>query len=231
MKQFLLIAIAAATLSAQAGPEPKLRARELFYKDAAQKTSGPKAAAAPVLGVKYRLMRSSAASEFAEASAATTFRNGDKLRIVVEANADSYLYIAAKGTSGAWEVLFPNAKTAGGDNRVQKMKAATINFSVQGEPGEEKVFLILSRQPETNLDGIIYKVSGGTGAAPPPRLIASRINAIDDAMIGRVRNAVRSRDLVFESVDDDRKEKAAYVVNASAAPDARLYADIAIKHR
>ena len=205
--------MAAASLSAQAKPEPKLRARELFYKDVAQKTPAAKAGV-PGLGVKYRLMRSSAGSEFAEASAATTFRNGDKLRIVVEANADAYLYIAAKGTSGGWEVLFPNAKTAGGDNRVRKMHAATINFSVEGEPGEERVFLILSRQPEANLDGIIYKVSGGTGAAPPPRLIAGRINAIDDATIGRVRNAVRSRDLVFESVNDEtpgeRKETASW---------------------
>jgi hypothetical protein len=40
---------------------------------------------------------------------------------------------------------------------------------------------------------------------------------------------VNSRDLVFEKVDST--ENAAYVVNPSNAPDARLVVDIALKHK
>ena len=243
MKHLFLALVFWAALASPASAQ-QMRARELFYKETAAPPAQPKKktpsqktppvpASPPTFGLKYKILRSSGQSGFEEAGASENFRNGDRLRVAVEANADSYLYIAAKGTSGKWEVLFPNATAEGGDNHVKRLKATMVNFSVEGAPGEEKLFLILSRQPETNLDAIIYKLSGGASAGP--RLIAGRIGAIDDGLISRVRNEVRARDLVFESVNDrtpgERKEKAGYVVNTSSSPDSRVYADIVVKHR
>ena len=289
---------AALSIAAAQDAEPKLRARELFYKDTpaaakpAQtapakppvkppvttepkqtaanpaKRNPPKPPAAPTadngvafvnastaslapLGLKYKLLRSSAGEPFEEVDPDATFRNGDKLRLMVESNADAYLYIVSKGTSGSWEVLFPRADIDGGNNRVHKMRENLMpggkagQFSFYGPPGEEKLFLVLSRQPEKDFDSIIYKLSsGGTETTPvrdkeprkpEPMQIASRIGSIDDALIGRVRNDVRSRDLVFEKVDEktpgEMKEKAVYIVNTANAGDTRLSVDLSLKHR
>ena len=300
VKLFAIAGGSAVVAVGQAEPEPKLRARELFYKapPAAQAAvpTAPKTPAKPQvktdvkqavvnqaatpkkkparpsepesasqfplvnastaglapLGLKYKLLRASAGEAFEEVDADTSYRNGDKLRLVVEANADSYLYIVAKGTSGSWEVLFPNKDIDGGDNRIRKMRDYLVpggkagQFSFYGAPGEEKLFLVLSRQPEKDFDSIIYKLSsGGSSEAVPvqdkeprkplPMQIASRIGSIDDALVGRIRNDVRARDLVFEKVDEktpgEMKEKAVYIVNTAATADARLFVDLSLKHR
>jgi hypothetical protein len=58
---------------------------------------------------------------------------------------------------------------------------------------------------------------------------------VDDALVGRLRNQVYARDLVFEKVDDstpgDKKEKAVYVVNPTGSPESRLVADVTLKHQ
>ena len=53
--------------------------------------------------------------------------------------------------------------------------------------------------------------------------------AVGDNVVSKLRGQVASRDLVFEKVDS--AENAAYVVNPSTAPDARLVVDVALKHK
>ena len=166
-------------------------------------------------------------------------------------NAPAYLYIVARGTSGSWDVLFPNKDVDEGDNRVKKMTEYVLpggksgQWSFYGAAGEEKLFLVLSRKPEKNFDDLIYRLSDGgrTAAAEKeesqkrPMQIASRIGSIDDQLIGRVRNDVRARDLVFEKVDEkttdttDKKEKAVYIVNTASSAEAQLFVDLSLKHR
>ena len=52
-------------------------------------------------------------------------------------------------------------------------------------------------------------------------------------MVERLRSDLKSRDLVFEKVDEeagDRKEKAVYVANPTGSGDSRLVVDVLLKH-
>jgi hypothetical protein len=73
-------------------------------------------------------------------------------------------------------------------------------------------------------------------------LAQNNIRPIDDQLVGRLRSQMLSRDLVFEAVaapatltqtssePDERIEAAAYVVEKSGKPDARLVVDVKLKH-
>ncbi|MBI4906381.1 MAG: DUF4384 domain-containing protein [Acidobacteria bacterium] len=77
--------------------------------------------------------------------------------------------------------------------------------------------------------------------APKETMLAQSIGSIDDALVGRLQSRLISRDLVFERVDENtkpaatvaspEKEKAAYVVDKSGRPDARVFADIKLMHQ
>jgi hypothetical protein len=69
---------------------------------------------------------------------------------------------------------------------------------------------------------------GGTVTKDGSRSLVAQASLGDD-VVSKLRTQVNSRDLVFEKVDST--ENAAYVVNPSTAPDARLVVDIALKHK
>jgi hypothetical protein len=80
--------------------------------------------------------------------------------------------------------------------------------------------------------------------APRRTMLAQNVRPIDDQLVGRLRSQMLTRDLVFETVaapaitptststeeSDERVEAAAYVVEKSGKPDARLVVDIKLKH-
>ncbi len=197
---------------------------------------------APVpLGLRYSVLKRDASGSYGEVDADTNFRSGDRIRIQVDANTSGYLYIVTQGSSGNWTLLFPSKEVAGGSNHVQKGDSRLIPSGDRGQflfdenAGAEKLFIVLARQPEPDLDKLIYSISGSKngGAATPDRsLMASA--ALHDDVVSHLRQ-VSSRDLVFEKVDaadaSGHMENAAYVVNPSKAPDARLVADLVLKHR
>jgi hypothetical protein len=61
--------------------------------------------------------------------------------------------------------------------------------------------------------------------------------SVNDDVVTRLRQDLSARDLVFEKVDsssggkDVKAENAAYVVNPSTAPDARLVVDVRLTHK
>jgi hypothetical protein len=75
-----------------------------------------------------------------------------------------------------------------------------------------------------------------TPSEPRRTMLAQNVSPIDDALVGRLRSQMLSRDLVFEKVDDTesttahKKEAALYVVDKSGRPDARLVVDIKLRH-
>jgi hypothetical protein len=146
-----------------------------------------------------------------------------------------------KGTSGSWKVLFPSAEIADGSNRVASGRQTLIppppgRFAFDEQAGEERLFIVLSRHPEPSLEQLIYSLGSGSPNEPPKQLLLTlNMPPVDDALVGRLRNQVFARDLVFEKVDDstpgDKKEKAVYVVNPTASPESRLVADVTLKHQ
>ena len=249
MKHFVILPIL--VISAVWGQEqPVLKARELFYTPPADapkpaetaKSVTKKAPTKPVaakasdthtlatsvpLGLRYAVLRRDAGGQFQEIDPDTSFRSGDRIRLNVDANTSGYLYVVMQGSSGTWKLLFPSAEVAGGSNLVRKGESRQIppgnsgQFVFDEQAGNEKLFIVLTRQPEADLDKLIYAM-GGTKA-----LVAQA--SLQDDVVSKLRGQVASRDLVFEKVDSS--ENAAYVVNPSSAPDARLVVDLALKHK
>ncbi len=198
------------------------------------------------LGLRYSVLKSADGVNYSETDAGAVFRSGDKLKISLESNDTAHLYMVARGSSGTWSVLFPNPEVARGSNIVapgqtyEMPSGGRIVFDEQ--PGTEKMVIVLSRRPEPNLEELIYSLSstaspaGEKEQAPAKQLMIAQSRAgIDDALIGKIRQEMVARDLVFEKVDEStpgaRKENAVYVVNPSGDPDARLIVDLQLKHR
>jgi Domain of unknown function (DUF4384) len=258
MKPLMAMAVLSSVMWAQ---DAGLRARELFYspppdatpqpavkKSIPARTSVARPAphVAPVanvpLGLRYSVLKREAAGKFVEVDPDATFRSGDRIRLHVDTNAPGYLYVVMQGSSGNWRLLFPSSDVDGGSNRIEKGAAQQIpsgdagQFVFDQQSGTEKLFLVLSRKPEPDLDKLIYSITGG-GSAGDKTLMAKA--TVGDDVVNRLRDEVKSRDLVFEKVDEMsimtngsevKTEKATYVVNPNRTDDARLVVDVALKH-
>jgi len=197
------------------------------------------------LGLRYSILKKEG-SESVEVDPDTVFHSGDRIQLRVDVNTSGYLYIINRGSSGNWNPLFPSAKIANGDNRVQKGTQYVIPsgyvFTFDEQPGTEKLFIVFSRQPVSDLEELIYSLTGGQKLKAAPRPDSSKILLaqanIQDTMIDRLR-MVYSRDLIIEKVDETKapppsapaKEKAVYVVNPSRSGDSRVVADISLTHK
>ena len=196
------------------------------------------------LGLRYTILKKTG-DEQAEVNPDTVFHAGDRIRLSVQTNTDGHLYVVTRGSSGTWKLLFPSGEIEGGDNSIQKLVSYQIpagyTFTFDEQPGEEKLFIVFSRQPEADIEKLIYSLGQGgstpaatepTAPARPKLLLASA--AFSDDMIGKLRNTY-ARDLIIEKVDDQqsgmKQEKAVYAVNPTGSADARVVADITLKHQ
>ncbi len=207
------------------------------------------------LGMRYSVLKRNAAGEYREVDVDTVFHSGDRIRLEAQANSTGYLYVVAQGSSGNWQVLFPSREVSNGSNQVHRGEMRLVPGGNQGQfvfdeqAGTEKLFFVLSRQPEQSLDKLIYSMGGQTAPADPtvvkPATESNRVlmaqATVSDDVIARIRNQMQARDLIFEKVDNEKVisqngapvkiETAAYVVNRSTAPDARLVVDLKLKHQ
>ena len=113
------------------------------------------------------------------------------------------------------------------------------------QTGIEKIFIVFSREPEADLENMIYSLQGNKSRpaaqpqeAPQPKQIVQVAGyAIDDSTVDRLRDTY-SRDLIIERVDDktpgdksDKPEYAVYVVNPSGSSSSRVVADLKLVHQ
>ncbi len=194
------------------------------------------------LGLRYSLLKIDRGAAV-EVATDDVFRAGDRIRLSVEANDNCYLYIVNRGSSGIWKVLFPSQEIEGGSNAVERGRRYEIpsgyTFTFDEQPGAEKLFIVLSRRPEPDLEKLIYSLgqrSPGEETRPEPAakmLLVANVAPIDDALIGKFRTY--SRDLIIEKVNaatpGPRAEKAVYAVNTSGAADSRVVADVTLQHK
>ena len=199
------------------------------------------------LGLRYSILKREGA-ESTEVTPGAVFRSGDRIRLRVEANADGFLYIVHRGSSGVWKPLFPSSEVAGGSNKIEKGKSYEIPsgyvFTFDEQPGEEKLFIVLSRRTESDLEGLIYSLSGSQKPAEPAQppqgkvMLAQNMVNIGDGVVDRLRK-VYARDLIIEKVDETTpaaasapaREKAVYVVNPARSGDSRVVADVTLTHK
>jgi hypothetical protein len=201
------------------------------------------------LGLRYSILKEVPGGGTAEVDSATVFRSGDRIRLTVATTETAYAYVVSQGSSGKWRVLFPSPEIGKGSNLIPGGVIYPIPaahwFAFDEQVGEERLFVMISRTPVKDLDGLIYQLKeSGTEPASPggegPVLMAANIPPVDDSVISRLRQDVYARDLVFEKVDDTppvetsqpvRPEKAVYVVNKTGANNSRVVADIRLQHR
>src|ERR1039458_1192012 len=198
------------------------------------------------LGLKYNILRRSG-SDMVEVPPDTVFHAGDRIQFSVQTNGPGYLYIVSQGSSGTWKPMFPSIEVEDGNNRVDGWHTYTMppksRMVFDEQTGVEKIFMVFSREPETDLENIIYSLQGNQphpAAQDAPKLkqmvkVAS-LN-IDDSTVGRLRTTY-SRDLIIERVDEktpadksDKQENAVYVVNPSGSSDSRVVADLKLVHQ
>ncbi len=217
------------------GPASPVATQPVPVMNTAYRPQGPR----PALGLRYTILKK-AGDQPVEVGSGTVFHAGDRIRLAVEANDDGYLYVVNQGSSGTWKLLFPSSEIKDGDNHVQKRVRYEVpsgyTFTFDEQSGEEKLFIVLSRQPEPDLEGLIYSLGNPAKDKPtvekPKLLLASA--AFGDDVIGKLRNAY-ARDLIVEKVDDEqagpKQEKAVYAVNPSGSADSRVVADVTLKHQ
>ncbi len=199
------------------------------------------------LGLRYSVLKLGSSGQFADVNPETTFVSGDSIRLTVESNDVGYLYVVMQGSSGIWKVLYPSAEAGGGSNQIERghlyTVPATAAFTFDEKSGSEKLFVVLSRQPEKNLENLIYSLrdkAPKNGEQPP--MLASNMAPVQDELVQRLRETY-SRDLLIEKVNDEapapepatskvrNKEQAVYVVNPRAGKNASVVADIELRHK
>lgn len=200
----------------------------------------------PPLGLRYTVLKR-VGNQTSEISPEAVFRSGDRIQLGIDLSDAGYLYIVNQGSSGKWTVLFPSPEIAHGDNHVESGHNYVVPqghvFSFVGDPGTEKLFVILSRQREQAMDQLIYSIQRG-GQAPVAQpaksnsdlpVLRAAISPVDNALVENLRG-LYSRDLMIEKVEDSeeqgkKSDKAVYVVNPSGKSDSRVVADIVLNHQ
>lgn len=103
------------------------------------------------------------------------FGKGDHVRFRFRANFSGYLYVMDYGTSGSYSQLFPREET-GKDNgiaagREYQIPATRAWFRIDGPPGHEIVYWIVSPIPLSSGDGSLLSFSLPKAKQPPKTLL------------------------------------------------------------
>lgn len=201
------------------------------------------------LGLRYSLLLRGADGSYTETSPDTTFHSGDQLRLSIMSNEPGYLYVIQQGSSGNWSPIFPIPNAGANSNRVEpgtpsQVPGGTGSFKFDPHPGMEKLFVVLSREPISDLDAALQRLKNpstnpSSEAAPrqPKGQILEASNHIPDDLVQRLA----SRDLVLvteQKVEDAPKasssgEKAVYVVakQDSQSPAHEVVTRITLNHQ
>lgn len=198
------------------------------------------------LGMRYTVMKKMG-SDSVEVSPTSVFHSGDRIQLKIEFNDSGYLYVVTRGSTGTWKPLYPDDKTVAGANRFARNKSyESRTFSFDQNAGAERLFIVYSREPQADLDQLIYNLgksskpaSDKTLTSEPrdlkgPLMMAS--SRIDDAMVGRLRMEY-SRDLIVEQPSEEKPAETGkhdygvYLVNPHGQPDASVVADITLSHK
>jgi hypothetical protein len=180
------------------------------------------------LGLRYSVLKKKADGTFEEVSPDSEFHAGDAIRLSLMSNQIGYLYIIEHGSSGKWRPLYPppgitETKLTPGQ---EYLVPGNGSFQFDADSGQEKLFVLLAREPEANLDETIASLQRRNGGA------------LTDEMVAQLQGQVQSRDLVFTKAEDTptdsaKADKATYVVNKASAKstDPHIVVDVVLSHK
>ncbi len=197
------------------------------------------------LGLRYSVLLKQVDGTYAEAASDASFHDGDDLRLTIMSNEPGYLYVIQQGSSGNWSPIFPGPAATRNSNRIEQGRVYQIpdgaqSFRMNNQPGTEKLFVLLSRQPIQNLDNSVQRLQTPSDSAPPSTSqgqVLEASNHISDAFVQQLA----SRDLTLvteQKVDSTSKgngsgERAVYVVAkpVSGSPSGEVVAQITLNHQ
>ena len=196
------------------------------------------------LGLRYRLLSVDKATGDATAvSSNQVFEQGDCFSLEFESNRSGYLYVFNLGSSGAWRPLLPTAEMPEESNFVPAFTTLRVPsshcFRIAGPPGEEHLFVVLSRNPQ-EVDELNRSIRNGpTGESAPSHsseapagtmMMASNLNQAVQKIV-----SLKGRDLEIQEIggikNSAENTPAVYVVHTSATPSDKVMTEIQIKHR
>lgn len=122
------------------------------------------------------------------------FKSGDTVKLVFTPSVNGYVYWMSKGSSGAYAMLFPSAKS-GMDNKVERNKEYTVpvkgSFKFDAKAGKEELLCILSEQKLPDLEKALN--ADAKGDTDKSKVVASLTKENESKRA--------TRDLVFEEAD------------------------------
>jgi len=108
----------------------------------------------PPLGLGYSIyLRDEATGGLLPAPAGKTYRTGDAIFMVIEPNADGYLYVFNAENGKDPVMIYPSVLLRGGENDVRAHIRETypedpeLPFRFEDPPANEHLYLVLSREP------------------------------------------------------------------------------------
>jgi len=156
-------------------------------------------------GLRFRMILEGPDGKATDVDPARDFHTGDRIKFAFESNVDGYLYVAQQGTSGNWTVLFPHPDINGGRNEVKRFEEHEVPndnyFTMAGNPGQEQIFVFLSREPMSTLPGFDRPVKAFERGSP--------------TLVATLASSIQSRDLVLEKdrASGGKSPQATYIVN------------------
>jgi hypothetical protein len=115
------------------------------------------------VGVSYKLALLKPNGDFTIVPKSHTFRSGDRVKLIVRSNRQGYLTILNVGPTGNTNVLFNDYVEA----RTMYEIPRNTNFRFVGNPGTEKVLIMLSANPNP-IGGQQQTVTAAGPTMPPP---------------------------------------------------------------
>lgn len=141
------------------------------------------------------------------------FSTGDRFQLGLKVNRPSYVYIFNEDPDGRITMLYPRP---GGSAAVNTMGTVFLptqgSFEFQGEPGTEKLLVLMSKEEMLQPDAVLYKAQ--------PDLVAGGSPGACKVMVADAGNYA-SKAIVYSQDTSDAKANC----NTTAAP---LYASKAI---
>ena len=203
------------------GKEVKSNAKR---SDTGQKPLGPPALRVNT-GLMYYIDRERPGGRLERVLPSTTFHSGERIRLQLMSNVAGRLRISQRNPDGTSDVLFPDSRVNGGDDRIEARTLAVLPsgkdwFTFDKNPGEEHILVELRPQ--------------GSSAEPEPMRaeIPRKETRERTEEVALLAEGLKTRGLKME-IDDSKASPATYCVMPAGKvlPQGVLAVEIVLVHR
>jgi hypothetical protein len=207
-------------------------------------TASPAKIEAPHLGLRYNIVLVDQAGHRQPVSADRVLHTGNCFGIDLHSNRSGYVYVFAKQSSGSWVPLLPSAEMPDETNVLDPSVALKIPkhhcFGVENPPGEETLFVVLSRNPRDFYELYEgYKTRSSVTSGPANHATGQHLQLAKSkqlsAAVQHLDERFGTRDISITKANTSRDSNepagSVYVVNTSARPTSSIVTKIVIRHR